>query len=153
MTVTLRPITLAECQLVREWRNDPAVLPMLRTGYKTEKQQERFYYRVIAPAWWRLGRWFPRHKYYALERDGRFVGMGGLTHIDDVFGAAEISLIVRPEVRGFGLGALAVEALLAEATRLGMVCVSGECYSTGNIGFWTAQIRRRPATLKWEWTL
>lgn len=142
--ITLRqPLTLEECQRVREWRNDPAVLPMLRTGYKTEAEQERFYKDVICnPA--------AEHWYYAICYYGEFVGMGGLTYAKS---DAEISLILSPAMRGCGLGSEAVDALLTEAKRRGLRGVQGECYYVGNLGFWTQQIRRRPATMTWRWAL
>ncbi len=158
MPVTLRqPLTLEECQTVRQWRNDPAVLPMLRTGHKTEAQQARFYRRVIAPNIWRrlwsAVTFAPVHRYYALDVDGVFIGMGGLTYIQPVAGRAEISLIVDPFLRRLGVGRRAVSALLDEAARLGLSTVTGECYATGNLRFWTSVINERPATVKWEWTL
>lgn len=147
MTVTLRqPLTLAECQLVREWRNDPAVLPMLRTGHKTAEQQEQFYHDVICNP-------ESQHWYYAIEADGQFVGMGGLTYLDSDNRMAEISLIVSPEVRGKGVGSKAVDALMVEAKRIGLVSVVGECYATGAIEFWTKQIARRQQTFLWRWML
>lgn len=144
--ITLRQPTLAECQLVREWRNDPAVLPMLRTGYKTEAEQEAFYRDVICNAW-------ADHWYFAIDLWGDFYAFGGLTHLSRVAGQAEISLIVDPEQRGCGLGKYAVEGLLAEARKRGLTSVIGECYATGNLPFWARQIVRRPARMTWEWTL
>jgi RimJ/RimL family protein N-acetyltransferase len=158
MSVSLRqPLTLEECQQVREWRNSPAVLPMLRTGFKTEEQQAAFYRDVICNP-------ESEHRYYAidveevvwndadlLEARRHFIGMGGLTFVKD--GQAEISLIVNAKVRGQGHGTNAVRALLAEAKRLGLSRVVGECYATGNLSFWTEQIRRQPARMTWEWTL
>lgn len=144
--VTLRqPLTLEEVQLVREWRNDPAVLPMLRTGYKTEDEQAQFYRDVICN---------PEsvHRYYAvIAPNGAFVGMGGLTYL--VLGEAEISLILAPESRGCGLGRAAVDALLAEAKRLGVVQVIGECYEQGNVAFWAKQLQRKPGAMLWRWSL
>lgn len=145
MSVALRqPLTLEECQQVRLWRNDPDVLPTLRNKEPlTEEQQESFYREVICE---------PEHesRYYAVEIDGQFVGMGGLTHITD--GRAEIALIVNPYVRGLRVGEKAVDALLAEAFgALGLDSVVGECYENGATGFWAKQIQRFPARMSWEW--
>lgn len=133
------------------WRNAPDVLPMLRTGYKTEAEQAAFYRDVVSN---------PRsnHWYYALEHDAQFVGMGGLTYLGRTKGEAEISLILGPEFRGKGLGHASVEALLTEARRLGISAVVGECLPTGNIGFWVREILASPRAvymepLCWRWTL
>jgi RimJ/RimL family protein N-acetyltransferase len=159
---------LAEVQLVREWRNAPDVLPMLRTGYKTEEEQAAFYRRHIAPSrWTRLRAWAlgrEKHRYYAINwkehYDAKrglgvswFVGMGGLTYLNRTAGEAEISLIIGPMYRGSGIGAAAVDALLVEANLLGLTSVRGVCLDTGNLGFWTQQIRRIPARMEWRWTL
>lgn len=153
--VTLRqPLTLAECQQVRIWRNDPAVLPMLRTGYKTEEEQEQFYRDVIcnpkAPHW-----------YYAIEADGQFIGMGGLTYVKRWKRCAEISLILGPDYRGNGYGREAVAALLEEAANRRLRWVEGECYADSPaLGFWTkviadsaeyAEIANKSGSLRWRW--
>lgn len=145
--VTLRPLTLGECEQVRLWRNDPSVLPMLRTKAPVTAEQQAAFYRDVvcnpkAP-----------HKYYALvsrvevtcvndQEDkfvvGPFVGMGGLTYLNRTPGEAEISLILGPEFRHHGLGTAAVNALLAEAFGLlRLKAVIGECYHGSSArGFW-----------------
>jgi len=162
MVVSLRrPLTLAECQQIREWRNAPDVTPMLRTGHKTAAEQEWFYRHVVCNP-------ESEHRYYAIEatrlgyhvvdwereptRTQTFVGVGGLTYINPDRHETEISLVLGPEFRGHGFGAAAVDALIEEAARL-KLNVIGECYPTGNLGFWTEMIRRRPALMKWKWTL
>lgn len=148
MTVTLRqPLTFEECQLVRHWRNDPIVTPMLRTGAKTYEEQAEFFKTVIDNPSNR------DHRFYALEVGGVFVGMGGLTYLRRNPGDAEISLILHPSYRGLGIGPVAVDALLREAQRLGLKSVCGECYATGHVPFWTSQIRRHKAAFKWTWDL
>jgi RimJ/RimL family protein N-acetyltransferase len=146
--VTLRqPLTLAECQLVREWRNAPDVLPMLRTGFKTEEEQEQFYWRVIQSPQ-------SRHRYYAIERDSEFVGMGGLTHRR--WRGAEISLILAPAHRRHGIGREAVALLLEEADGLGLKRVTGECYQDNPAAeFWARLVAESGAFVKgnrYKWT-
>lgn len=151
----LRHLTLEECEAARQWRNATDVLPMLRTGYKTEAEQAAFYRDVVNNP-------ESDHRYYALERDGQFVGMGGLTYLRRTPGEAEISLILGPDFRGKGLGHASVEALLMEAQRLGLTAVVGECLPTGNLGFWAREIIVSPRavdfeyhgeSLTWRWTL
>lgn len=157
MSVTLRqPLTLAECQLVREWRNDPVVLPMLRTGYKTEAEQEQFYRDVICNP-------ESGHLYYAITKPAgarRMLGCGGLTYLHRKPGEAEISLILGPRERGQGFGARAVDVLLAQAWRIGLESVIGECYAGGPRGFWEAQFHRHSlesvtfsedGSMRWRW--
>ena len=150
----LRDLTRDECQQVRVWRNDPDVLPMLRTGIKTEAEQDAFYRDIVCNP-------DSDHRYYALDQAGQFVGMGGLTYLSRVPGEAEISLILGPDFRGKGYGTLAVDALLEEAKALGLSVVTGECYALGNLAFWASQCRRHPGaweglpcgTLRWRWEL
>lgn len=156
--MTLRPLTLDECQQVRQWRNDLAVLPMLRTKAPiTEAQQAAFYRDVVTNP-------ESDHRYYAIEhRGGAFAGMGGLTYLSRAPGEAEISLILSPVWRGFGLGPEAVRLLLVEARRLRLRAVTGECYKEGPQSFWLRVIPRMPClwegatfpdgTLCWKWTL
>jgi RimJ/RimL family protein N-acetyltransferase len=137
VSVILRqPLTLAECQQVRVWRNAPDVLPMLRTGEKTEAEQDAFYRNVILNP-------TSVHRYYAIDapvqwtvrHDGQasgtvFVGMGGLTYINRERKEAEISLLLGPLFRRNGYGRAAVQALLTEAFGpLGLDAVIGECYA------------------------
>ncbi len=105
----LRQPTAEECEQIRVWRNAPDVLPILRTKEPiTVEQQAAFYRDVICnPA--------SEHRYYALEQDGVFIGIGGLTYIKD--GKTEISLVLGPDYRGKGYGSKAVDALLNQAAR------------------------------------
>lgn len=152
----LRPLTLDECQQVRVWRNQPDVLPMLRTKEPlTEAQQATFYRDVVSNP-------DSDHRYYALEHDGQFIGMGGLTYLSRNPGEAEISLILGPAWRGQGFGSIAVDVLLAESGRIGLETVRGECYQWGNRGFWATQLMRlersrhwfnESGSLCWVWSL
>jgi RimJ/RimL family protein N-acetyltransferase len=144
-TVSLRPPTLEECQQVRVWRNAPDVLPMLRTKEPlTEEQQASFYRDVVRNL-------DADHRYYAIECNGVFVGLGGLTYLSRQPGEAEISLILGPEFRGHGIGTEAVSRLLDQAWALGLTSVIGECYATGNLNFWVKRILERQATVRWTW--
>lgn len=158
MNVTLRqPLSLDECQRIREWRNDPATLPMLRTGYKTEAEQEAFYWREIYWPWWKRLLVTRDHRYYAVCVGQGCVGVTGLTYLNRVQGEAEISLVLGPMYRRAGIGPKAVDLILEEAWRLGLDAVIGECYMTGNVGFWRSQAQRYGAAFvrqddrSWTW--
>lgn len=141
--MTLRMLTLNECQLVREWRNAPDVLPMLRTKEPlTEEQQAEFYRNVVCNP-------HSNHRYYAIDRNGQFIGMGGLTYLQREEG--EISLIIGPQFRRGGLGALAVRALRTEAARIGLRWIAGECYDENPArAFWVKQVVTCDGRIRYE---
>jgi len=123
-----------DVEQVRIWRN--AEPQFLRTPYLlTAEMQEKFYYNVICKR-------DSHHRYYSLiERDAegqeQLFGFGGLTSIEWENSRGEISLIMRPEVRGKGYGAMAVDHLLIEAfLTLNLHTVDGEVYDCGNRAFW-----------------
>ncbi len=145
----LDTLTLEQCELTRQWRNAPDVLPMLRTKEPVTIEQQAAFYRdvVCNPD--------SNHRYYALFDDvveetdtairfaHPFIGMGGLTYLDRVPGEGEISLILGPDFRRTGLGSQAVLALRDEAGRLGLRWVVGECYdSNPALDFWVKQVAR-----------
>ena len=141
--VTLRqPLTLHEAQQIRQWRNDPSVFPILRTGYKSEADQEAFYWEHIYWPWWKRLLKTPEHLYYAVQIGEHCVGVTGLTYLTKVPGEAEISLVLGPQYRKVGIGPKAVDLILLEAWRLGLHAVIGECYAFGNVGFWRRQAER-----------
>lgn len=150
MTVTLRePLTLAECQRIRDWRNAPDVFPMLRSGYLTEDQQTQFYHQHIAPQFWQRTYWQPEHQYFAIDADGRLAGVGGLTYLRRTKGETEISLVLGPHARGKGIGHRALCLLLQMAWHRGLTRVIGECYLESPArGFWQKQLCRVPGTLR-----
>lgn len=132
MTLTLRALTLAECEAVRGWRNTDEVRVGLRTPFALTADMQADFYKAVV-----CNRQSP-HRYYALVDGDTFVGMGGLTDCQWENGLAEISLIVDPAHRRGGVGVAAVDALLAEAfERLRLQTVFGECYQVNAaVYFW-----------------
>lgn len=172
-------LTLEQCQLVREWRNQ--CLETLRTPYPLTKEQQEEFYKTRVCA--REG----PHRYWAIigevrepvdrtesrtvpvpnmvavtvmphpigDRTVSFVGMGGLTYIQWENRIAEISLILDPAQRGKGFGEQAVDLLLEQAfDRLGLKTVVGEVYgcNTEGIRFWAKMVDKyRPKDEpKWQ---
>lgn len=136
--IALRTPSLDECLLIGAWRSDPDVLPMLRTGAKTADEQQAFYREVIC-------NFRAPHRYYALVYEGLFVGLGGLTYLDETSASTlsnQITLVLGPDYRRQGLGTASVDALLTEAWRLELSHIHGECYASGPVGFWARQIDR-----------
>lgn len=154
MTVRLRIPTLAECEQQRQWRNDPGTAPMLRSQPLSREQQEDFYHDVIRNP-------DADHVYYAVEVDGAFAGLGGLTYLSRKSGEAEISLVLGPDFRRKGIGREVVSLLLEKARTLNLSTVIGECYAHGAMDFWQREVNARAGTfgiddagsLKWSWPL
>jgi len=129
--MNLRAVTPENLELVRRWRND--AMATLRTTHRlTEQEQEAFYDSL------------PRsnHRYYDIW-DGRFIGVGGITHIQWENRIGEISLILDPQLRGTGLGKKAAYALLDHAFgELNLKTVIGECYFCNTaVEFWRSLAR------------
>lgn len=136
--ITLRPLTLLECEEVRVWRNADDVRLGLRTPFPlTADMQADFYKAVVCNRQ-------SVHRYFALVNDRVFVGMGGLTDCQWENGVAELSLIIHPQFRSGGTGTAAVGALLAEAfERLRLQTVFGECYEINTaVDFWRRVVAR-----------
>jgi RimJ/RimL family protein N-acetyltransferase len=150
--VELKHPTLEQCELVRQWRNAPDVLSMLRTREPlTVEQQEAFYRDVVCNPQ-------SNHRYYSLMHDGQFIGQGGLTYLEREHGAGEISLLLGPEFRRAGLGTVAVQALRAEGTRLRtewsphcLRWITGECYDINPAReFWVKMVARCDGLIRYE---
>jgi RimJ/RimL family protein N-acetyltransferase len=142
----LDALTLAQCELVRQWRNQCP--ETLRTPYPlTPENQRIFYHEVVSNRNNPLRYWaiLDREEVKGECHEGfieRFVGMGGLTNIQWENRIAEISLILDPQYRGKGLGEKAVDLLLAEGfNRMGLKTICGECYLTHEgWNFWAEMI-------------
>jgi RimJ/RimL family protein N-acetyltransferase len=158
--VKLAKPTLEQCEQVRQWRNAPDVLPMLRTREPlTVEQQAAFYRDVVCNPQ-------SNHRYYALiatqiklsESLGfqmffqdEFIGLGGLTYLDRAQVEGEISLILGPEFRRSGLGTHAVQALRAEGAQLGLRWIIGEVYDANPAReFWVKMVARCDGLIRYE---
>lgn len=130
---------------------------MLRTGYKTEADQDRFYWQHCYWPWWRRLLAPREHHYFAVTIWDYCVGIAGLTYLSRVPGEAEISLVLAPTHRRRGFGTQAVSLVLQEAWAMGLSAVTGECYPFGNVTFWRKQAESRGATFtrnaqgSWVW--
>jgi RimJ/RimL family protein N-acetyltransferase len=129
----LEPLTLNQCELVRQWRNNE--MECWRTPFMlTKEMQEDFYRRCC-------DRNSP-HRYWAIVRtkdeysegchpisEPHFIGMGGITYIQWENRIGEITLIIEPGIRGKGYAEKAVYLLLGQAfNHLNLRTVFGECY-------------------------
>ena len=136
----LRPLTLSDCEQVRQWRND--CLQALRTPFLlTQEQQEQFYFDVVCSRQANARYWGiiePEETDY-IKRDStglmvpvlndKLIGMAGLENISWENRLAEISIILNPEYQGKGHGEKAVDLLLDQGFNyLNLENIFGECY-------------------------
>lgn len=146
-----KTLTKADCEQVRQWRND--CLYALRTPYGlTEEMQSRFYEDVICNRNTRARFWgIYIDDVVAMNAisgdtisDSMLIGMAGLENIEWENGTAEISLILNSDYRGKGCGSRAVDILLDKGfNNMGLRTIYGECYYCNPaIYFWRKIINR-----------
>jgi RimJ/RimL family protein N-acetyltransferase len=175
--MTLRPLELADMELIRQWRN--ASPETLRTPFPLTREQQEDWYRTVicdrrgSTRYWGVSAIVPA---YVTEDvcllDGntvktnhsaaiRLVGYGGIENIQQENRLGEISILIAPEYRGKGYGEQAVSEFLHRAFRqLNLANVWGECYTCSRaISFWKRMIEMRgayscqlPARKYWEGT-
>jgi RimJ/RimL family protein N-acetyltransferase len=126
----LEPLSAADVEQVRHWRNETLV--SLRTPFPLTIEMQAEFYRVISDR-------RSRHRFWAV-RNKTLIGMAGLTDIQWENGIAEISLLLGPAWRGAGRGRCAVALVLEEAfSRLRLETVFGEVYQCNPAtAFWLA---------------
>ena len=131
-------LSLEDCETARYWRNKN--IETLRTPYfLTKEMQEDFYKNVICNRDSKL-------RYFAIrdiEKNGFFIGIGGIINIEWENGLAEISLIIAPDCTSQGYGKQAVKLLLDKAfNEMRLNNIYGECYECNkNIEFWKKIIK------------
>jgi len=127
-----------DCEEVRLWRNE--VPEALRTPYMlTEEQQEGFYDNVICDR-------NAKAKYWGVWEENKFIGMTGIENIEWENRRGEISLILSPEYRGNGNGAIALDILLHKGfNELNLQNIWGVCYECNFKAstFWEREIVKR----------
>ena len=117
----LKAPTAQDLEEVRLWRNQS--LETLRTPYRLTKEMQGVFYEKVVCDRNANSRW------WSVYTGNTLVAFTGLTGIEWENGLAEISLIVRPGVRGSGYGKRIVEMVLDEAFgNMGLKTVYGECY-------------------------
>ena len=142
--MTLRPLTQSDMQVIREWRH--GVPETLRTPYMLTAEMQDEYYRTV------ICNRDSKTRYWALWDEEliidynvdwgdisneELIGYGGIENISWENGTGEMSVLIRPDMRGHGYGKCAVHMFLEQAfdfMRLGVVY--GECYYCGPVAFW-----------------
>lgn len=137
--ITFKALSLEDCELVRQWRNED--ISMLRTCRQTTKdEQQKFYFDIVSN---------PKSdcRYWGVWSGTTLIGMAGLVNISWENSHAEISLIVRPTSRQQGYGDKIVTELLVEGfNKLNLQNIYGECYANSpHMPFWNAMIRKHGA--------
>lgn len=137
--LTLKPLSLADCEQVRLWRNED--ISFLRTSRMlTQEEQEDFYADLVCAQ-------HSKCRYLGIHEGLDFVGMGGLVNISWENSHAEISIIIDPLKRRQKIGAKAVSMILAHGFgRLNLHNIYGECYACSPyMAFWEEMIREYQA--------
>ena len=128
----LKPLTLSDCEQVRQWRNEN--LAMLRTLFiLTEEMQAEFYHNVVCnrnanARYWAVAieEEYPRYAQKD-EITDRLIGMIGIENIQWENKLAEIGLIMSPDHTD--MAEKAIELILDQAFNyLNLENVFGEVY-------------------------
>lgn len=125
-----KTLTRADCEQVRQWRNN--CLYALRTPYGlTEEMQAKFYDDVICDR-------NARARFWGIWIEARFIGMAGLENIEWENGCAEISMIIDPDCHSKGYGIQATDMLLDKGfNQMRLETIYGECYECNPaVEFW-----------------
>jgi RimJ/RimL family protein N-acetyltransferase len=137
MIARLRPLTSADVEQVRLWRDDPETRRGLRgpEPLTMERQQAWYLQTVCRPE-------VSEHRFFAVEvasreADPYLVAQVGLENINPRL-SAEIHLITDPAVRGKGIGRIALALLLERGfNEYGLDRIWGSCYlSNPALHFW-----------------
>lgn len=128
--------SLERLQEARDWRN--SVPETLRTPFLlTKEMQQGFYQNVICNRSSNL-------RFWAVEDDGGFVGLVGLTNIEWENRLAEISIILHPGERRHGLGTKVIHELLRKGfEELNLENIYAEYYLVNPAKFFWQKIIER----------
>ena len=135
----LKELTLDDLYAIAEWRNKD-IRPFRTPRKLTDRDQERYFERLSTDNTLRMhaliGEVFLSDETrfideYGIHDPEVLIGYGGIENIDWYNRTAEISLFIRPELRGNGYGKKAVNLILNDAFCMaGIHTVWGEAYST-----------------------
>ena len=119
--VELRPLSMADAEVARLWRNDEAIWKWCRQNDLISHHQQMEWYKRQGSD--------PQIKMYSIYAANEFVGVCGLTSIDHVNSRAEFSLYIAPEHQRMGYARKALKCLLMHAFKnLGLNLVWGETF-------------------------
>jgi [ribosomal protein S5]-alanine N-acetyltransferase len=120
---SLRRIREADLPRMLDWRNDYRIWQWCRQHDLVEPAQH--------VEWFKKQAMDPTVSMYAIEgENGAFVGVCGLTSIDNHNVRAEFSLYIGPEWQGRGLGKKALSTLLSHGfDNLGLHVIWGETFN------------------------
>jgi RimJ/RimL family protein N-acetyltransferase len=150
MTARLRPLTSADVEQVRLWRDDPETRRGLRGPEPlTMERQQAWYLQTVCRPEVSDHRFFAvevEEQMFASDQDGverragtrpKFVAQVGLENISPRL-HAEIHLITNPAVRGKGIGRIALALLLERGfDDYGLDRIYGTCYTSNvALAYW-----------------
>lgn len=130
----LRCLRESDALAVLPWRAKvPETLRTVRAV--TPDEQRDWYFEQI-------GNRESHTRYWGLHEDGKFVGYGGIEHIEWENRRGELSVLIDPALHHKGYGRRAVRLFLWEAFEtFNLEHVWGECYTCGAVGFWEKIIK------------
>lgn len=141
--VSLGPLDYADKEIIRGWRNDPAIWKWCRQNdVISDMDQDR---------WIEAQSLSQTTKMYMIHAEGWLkVGVCGLTSIDPINRRAEFSLYIAPTQQGIGFGRKALATLLDHGFKnLGLHSIWGESFAGnpairmfGSLGFKNEGARR-----------
>lgn len=142
-----RELTMADCEQIRQWRNQ--CLYALRTPFSlTKEMQEEFYKNTICNRNSRARFW---GVWIKDKVSATFIGMVGLENIEWENSCAEISIILNPDIRGRGFGMKTIDMLLDKGfNQLGFKTIYGECYQCNDfLKFWEKVINKYKGSISY----
>ncbi|MEM7037357.1 MAG: UDP-4-amino-4,6-dideoxy-N-acetyl-beta-L-altrosamine N-acetyltransferase [Bacteroidota bacterium] len=123
MEIALRPLSEADLETVRNWRNSPEVARYMYTGnHITAAQQQAWFQRVNAD---------PTKRFWMIEYAGRAVGVVNVVALHATHRSCHLGIYFgAQDIRGKGLGRGTMRLLLARVFgELGMNKIVAEAFS------------------------
>lgn len=123
----LAPIDSTDLEMLRGWRNDPAIWWWCRQFDLISDAEQRLWYEALQKD--------KSQRLWKIIHAGSAVGVGGLTSIDPINQKAEFSLYISPHWQNQGLARDALSQILTHGYNfLNLNMIWGECFA-GNKAF------------------
>lgn len=134
----LKPLELEDMSIIIRERNK--VPETLRTPFMLNSEMQKTWFEN------EICNRQSRSQFWGFWNNNTFVGYGGLENIFWQYRTAEIGLLIVEKWRGCGFGKKIFEMILDQGFHfLNLHVVWGECYYSGNVGFWEKLIKEHNA--------
>jgi len=132
----LKAIREIDLQQVRLWRND--LLQSVRTPFLLTIEMQADYYKNV------ICNRQSNSRMWAVWSEDKFVGITGLMNIEFENGLAEISIMIDPKLRSYGLGKKIIHKLLEKGfNELRLENIYGECYYCNDAHYFWRNVAKR----------